>query len=52
MSRPTFLRVIPTRRPLVYVVNDLIVRFALALLVLVVLGYAWQAGKMLLQVVR
>ena len=52
MSRPTFLRVIPTRRPLACILHDWLVRAVLALLLLVALGYAWQCGAELWRVLR
>jgi NADH:ubiquinone oxidoreductase subunit 3 (subunit A) len=50
--RPAYLKPIPTRRPWACVVHDWAVRLVLALLLLVALGYAWYAGKMLWQVLR
>lgn len=51
-TRPVFLRPIPTRRPLACVVHDWAVRLALALLLVVALGYVYQCGVGLWELLR
>jgi hypothetical protein len=50
--RPAYLKPIRTRRPLVCIVHDWAVRAVLAVALLAAAGYAFEAGRMLWQVLR
>lgn len=51
-TRPVFLRPIPTRRPLSCVLHDWAVRLVLALLLVVAMGYVYQCGVELWELLR